>query len=286
MSESTASPARRHAWLRWLAYTLGACALLTLAAWIVVPPVVRSQLESRLTAALGRPTTVEAVAFDPFHLRLTVRKLAIADRNGPLPFFAFDVLVADLSLASVWRRAPVLDALKVTRPSLSLARDRDGRYNIEDLIEQALAGPSEPTHFSLNNIEIDDGSIAFDDGVTGRKHELAGLDIGIPFLSSLRYQVDIRVTPRMNGTLNGSRFTLGGSTLPFADSPEATLDIDLVALPLPSYVAYLPAKPPFEVAGGTLTTHLQVRRGRFAACLADARRSRVTLIARPRDRRR
>ena len=125
MSESTASPARRHSWLRWLA--LGACALLTLVAWIAVPPVVRAQLESRLTTALGRPTTVEAVSFDPFALRLTVRKLAIADRGAPLPLFAFDELVADLSAASVWHRAPVFDALRITHPAISLSRDRDGR---------------------------------------------------------------------------------------------------------------------------------------------------------------
>ena len=258
MSEPTATPSRRHVWLRRIAWTLGALALLVVAAWLAVPPLVRSQLESRLTAGLDRPTTVEAVAFDPFRLRLTVRKLAIADRKGPLPLFAFDELVADLSWASLWHRAPVLDALKVTRPSASLARDPDGRYSIQDLIDQALAGPSDPVHFSLNNIEIDDGSIAFDDGVTGRKHVLAGLDLGIPFLSSLHYQVDIRVTPRMTGTLNGSRFALGGSTVPFAELPEATLDIDLDALPLPSYVAYLPAKPPFDVAGGTLTTQLKL----------------------------
>ena len=40
------------------------------------PPV---QLESRLTEALGRPTTIESVAFDPLRLRLTIRNFAIAD---------------------------------------------------------------------------------------------------------------------------------------------------------------------------------------------------------------
>jgi hypothetical protein len=257
MSESTARPVRRP-WVRWLLYVVGAFALVTLGAWLMVPPIVRSQLESRLTAALGRPTTVEAVSFNPFELRLTVRKLAIADGNAARPIFAFDELVADLSAASIWHRAPVLDALRITRPTLSLARDGDGRLNAQDLIESAMAPSPEPLRFSLNNIEIDDGSIAFDDGVTGRKHSLAALNVGIPFLSSLPYQTDIRVTPRISGTFNGARFGLGGSTEPFAQRPEATLDIDLEALALPAYVVYLPVKPPIELASGTLTTHFTI----------------------------
>src|SRR5437867_12966458 len=100
MPESTASASRYGPWLRRLAYAVGAIALLTILAWLAVPPIVRAQLESRLTAALDRPTTVEAVAFDPFGLRLTIRKLVIADRAGPRPLFAIDELVADLSSAS------------------------------------------------------------------------------------------------------------------------------------------------------------------------------------------
>ncbi len=257
MTQPTATPSPRP-WPRRIALALGALALLTLGAWLAVPPIVRAQIESRLTAALGRPTTVEAVAFDPFRLRLTVGKLAIADRAGARPLLAVDEIVADLSSASVWHRAPVLDALRIVRPSLALARDRDGRYDVQDLIDRALAEPREaPPALSLNNIEIDDGSIAFDDGVTGRRHELAALDVGIPFLSSLPYQTDVRVTPRMNGRFNGARFALSGTTTPFGEHREATLDVDVDALALPDYVAYLPAKPRFQLAAGTLTTRLK-----------------------------
>ncbi len=162
-------PPRR--WLMRLAVVVGAFVALIAVAWLAVPPIVRSQLESRLTEALGRKTTVEAVDFNPFSLRLTLRKLAIADTSGTARLLAIDEVIADLSTASVWHRAPVLDALKLTRPTVSLARDRDGRYSVQDLIDQIVARAADPTpRFSLNNIEIDDGSIAFDDGATGRKH--------------------------------------------------------------------------------------------------------------------
>ncbi|CAG0969469.1 hypothetical protein BURK1_01149 [Burkholderiales bacterium] len=251
--------AARHRWLRRAAIAVGAFAAIVVLAWLVVPPVARSQLESRLTEALGRKTTVDAVAFNPFLLRVTVRRLAIADSAGPAPLLAIDELVADLSSASIWHRAPVLDSLKLVRPSLSLSRDRDGRYNVQDLIDAALAAPEGPTFgFSLNNIEVDAGAIAFDDGVAGRKHLLDALDVGLPFLSSLPYQADIRVNPRLGGAFNGTRFALGGSAVPFADRPEAALDVDVDALPLKEYVAYLPAMARVDLAGGALTTRLKV----------------------------
>ena len=257
-SESTAVPVLGRRWLRRLGFGVGGLAALILVAWLAVPPIARAQLESRLTDVLGRPTTVESVKFNPLQLRLSVFKLAVAESVGPQPLLTVDALVADFSAASIWHRAPVLDALILVRPRASLARERDGRYSIQDLIDKALAPTVEPVRFSLNNIEIDDGQIAFADGTTGRKHELAALNIGIPFLSSLPYQTAILVTPRVAGTFNGSHFALSGTSVPFAEHREATLDIDVDALLLPPYVAYLAAKPRFDLTSGALTTKLKV----------------------------
>ena len=62
----------------------------------------------------------------------------------------------------------------------------------------------------------------------------------------------------MEGTFNGSRFALKRSATPFAERRETTLDIDLDALQLPPYVAYLPSRPTVDLAGGTLTTRLKI----------------------------
>jgi len=87
--------------VRWLFYVAGSIALLVLAVWIAVPPIARAQLETRLTEALGRSTTVESVAFDLNGLRLVVRNLVIADETAQRPLFAVDQLVADVSAATL-----------------------------------------------------------------------------------------------------------------------------------------------------------------------------------------
>lgn len=262
MNDGAAAPelrTPRSRWARRLAWTVFALALLLLATWLAVPPLLRSQLESRLSDALGRKTTVESVAFNPFTLRVTIRGFSIADTAGPRPLLAFEELDADLSSASIVHRAPVLDALRIVRPSVALSRDKEGRTNVDDLIERALSGPEgPPPRFSLNNIEVEDGTVTFADGVAGREHRLASFALGIPFLSSLPYQTEIRVTPRAEGSFNGSPVALAGSTVPFAAPPEASLRLDLDDLPLKDYLGYLPAKPRVDLADGKLTTRLEL----------------------------
>ena len=257
MSEIPFSASPFHRWLRRLAVAVAIIAALIVLAWLAVPPIVRSQLESRLTEALGRTTTVKEVAFDPFKLSVTLRNVAIDEASTHV--LTIEEIVADVSSASIWHRAPVLDALKVRHPVLVLARDAQGRYNLQDLIDRALAPSDGPMpRFSVNNIEIESGTLTFDDGVAKRKHTLESLGIGIPFLSSLPYETDIKVTPHVKGIVNGSRFDLDGATTPFAERREAALDVDLDGLPLAQYVAYLPARSRYDLGSGALTTRLKV----------------------------
>ena len=250
----------RSRWVRRLAYAASAIALLILAVWVAVPQIARTQLETRLTAALGRKTTVESVGFDLARLRLVVRNLEIADEPAQRQLFAVDDVTADVSAASLWQRAPLFDAVKLTRPRILLARARDGHYNVQDLVDRALApGPAgPPPQFAFNNIEIEDGAITLDDQLAGRRHEIRNLTIAVPFVSSLPYAANIRVTPRVDGTLNGSHFSLRGSATPFAERRETTLDIDIDALELPPYLAYVPSRPTLDLARGTLTTRLTI----------------------------
>jgi uncharacterized protein involved in outer membrane biogenesis len=244
-------PPRR--WLLRIAVGLGVIAGLIVLSWLAVPPLVRGQVETRLTAALDRKTTLERVDFNPFKLRLALHKLAVAG------LVSVDEVDADISSASLWHRAPVLDALRLVRPSVTLSRDAAGRYNVQDLVDGASSRPDGPTPgFSLNNIEIEDGAVAFDDGMTGSKHRIDKLAIGVPFLSTLPYETDITVRPHLAGTFNGSHFSLTGSAVPFAQHREAAIDVDLDALPLPAYVAYLPRKPRVDLASGALTTRIKV----------------------------
>ena len=63
--------------------------------------------------------------------------------------FHFDALDVDVSSASLWRRAPVLDAVRLTRPHDHARRATPtARYDIQDLID-ALCKPSDGPHAAV-----------------------------------------------------------------------------------------------------------------------------------------
>jgi uncharacterized protein involved in outer membrane biogenesis len=235
-------------------------AVLAILGFFVVPSIVKSKLESYVTEATGRTATLGKVEFNPFNLRGKLSDFTLLHRASGEALFHFDALDVDVSAASLWRLAPVFDALRLTRPTITYARNADGTYDIQDLID-ALFKPSDaPTpQFSFNNIEIDGGAVSLDDRLHRRKVALANLAIGIPFLSSLPHDAEIRVNPSFEGTLDGARFTLKGLTSsPFGDRKEAAVDIEFDALALPGHVQYVPLPQGLKLADGALTTRLKL----------------------------
>ncbi|MBS0320899.1 MAG: DUF748 domain-containing protein [Proteobacteria bacterium] len=256
-------PIRRRRWLRRVAVAGGIVAAVLVAAWLGVPVLARHLLETRLADALHRPVAVTDVRFNPLTLEAEIQGgvIGAAPGAGPdaRPLLTFRTLAAQFSLASLWHRAPVVDRLTLTGPQLALTRKADGTYSVQDLVDEWLGGPpGPPARFSLNNIQVQGGTIDFADEPAHREHEVRDLTIGIPFLSSLDYQTKIQVMPRVAATVNGSAFSLTGTTTPFAAERDAALDIDLDNVSLPEYAAYLPFKLRGRLAAGTLTTRAKL----------------------------
>jgi len=259
MPDTTAVRSR---WLRRLRNVfvgvIAAVALIAALGFFAVPPLARTQIEKLATQALGRQATLGHVAFNPFTLKATLSDFRVANRDGNQTLLAFDTLEADLSSASLWHRAPVFDALRLNGPRLDLIRNADGTYSISDLIERALAEPGgPPPRFSLNNIEIENGTVSLDDRQQRRSVAATHLALGIPFLSSLPYDAQIHVTPHFEATIDNAHLALAGdATTPFADTREATLALDLDGFPLARYVEYVPLPRGVKLKDGALTTRL------------------------------
>ncbi len=244
--------------LRAAIVVLGACVLFVAAGYLLGPPLVRWQLARQLSRLLHRPVTVESVAVNPFRLAATIRGLTIRERDGSADAVRIEELFANVSSATFYRFAPVLDALTVTRPALSVVRFPDRTYNWQDLVEEFVLAPSKgpPKKFALYNIRVLDGSIRFDDRLVGRQHEVAELVVGVPFLSNLSSAIDVDVKPELSGRANGTPFALQGGTKPFKDTLETTLELKFEALPIPDYLDYSPVALPFALPSGKLDTDL------------------------------
>ncbi|HEY6895281.1 MAG TPA: DUF748 domain-containing protein, partial [Rhodanobacteraceae bacterium] len=240
-------------------------ALYALLGFLVLPTLLKPRLETGLSERTGRHATLGRIEFNPFTLHARLSDFNLSDRDPRQPFVRFATLDLDIAPASVRYRAPVLDAIRLERPQIALTRNEDGTSSVDDLAHAKPAagtgtGTGAPMSFSLNNIEIDDGSVTLDDRVHGRRLVASALGIGIPFVSNLPHDATIRVTPHLQGALDGTRFALkANGSSPFLDRREATLDLDFDALPLARYAEYVALPGGVLVADGALTTRLKLR---------------------------
>ena len=228
---------------------------------LIAPPLLRGKIASELSKKLHRPVTIEQIKLNPYTLTVTVRGFLMREKQGQIPALSFDELFVNLELRSLIRLAPVIKELRLVKPYVNLVRHPDLKYNIQDLIDEFTSGPSGPTPgFALNNIQIIDGKIDFDDQPEQTKHSITALKIGLPFISSLPSDVEIKVKPEFAAVINGSPFHLAGdSTTPFKDSLESTLSIKLDKLEIAKYLEYSPVTLNFKVPSGQLNGKITAR---------------------------
>ena len=230
--------------------------------FFAAPPLIKSQLQTRLGSMFQRPVTLGAVHFNPYTLRLGIDRLHIGDRDGHSPFVDIDQLIVGASWSSLFRMAPVLDVLTLQHPQLHITRIGDQQFNFTDLIDRFAGKPTDPkappARFALSNISVHDGDITFDDKVLNTSHRIDHLELGIPFVANLPHDTDVFVQPLLAMQVDGSPIHIGGQTKPFSDSHESAIDFYLDHLDLPRYLSYVPTPLPVAIPAGQLSAQLKL----------------------------
>lgn len=255
-----------HRAFKWIGWSVLAVVGLAGVAWVGVPPLLKSQVEQRASAALGRPVQVGRIDFQPWTLALTVEQLAIGAAPGapsPEPLLKIARLHANADLRSVLNLAPVLTALEIDQPEVRLTRTAAGRYDIDDLIARFSAPTpaqpdAKPAQFALYNVQLRGGQVTFDDQPLQRQHVLNDLTLAVPFLSNLPSQVDIEVTPRLAFKLDGTAFDSSAKARPFAAARTTEAQFKLAPFDLAPWLGYWPDALPVKLQKGALQADLSL----------------------------
>src|SRR5919109_2371282 len=229
---------------------------------LITPPILRHVLSKQLTAQFHRDVTIQQIRINPYALSATIRGFLMKERQSSTTAVSFDELYLNLQVWSVFRLAAVVKEIRLVRPYINLIRNEDRTYNYQDLIKEFTSGPPRPPgptpRFALNNIEVLDGKIDFDDRPEQTKHTISSIKIGVPFISSIPSQVDITVHPAFYALVNGAPFQIDGETKPFKDSRESTIHLSIDKLQIPKYIEYSPVELNFKVPSGHLNSKLTV----------------------------
>ena len=114
-----------------------------LLAWLVLPLWLRGFAQAQASAQLGRQVTIQDLRINPLRLSVGIDGVTIAgaaDDSHPQLKLAHADINADLR--SLWRLAPVIEAVELQGLEIRLARVADGRYDIDDIL--ARLRPAEP----------------------------------------------------------------------------------------------------------------------------------------------
>lgn len=232
--------------------------LITVFGFLILPLIIKSQAQHLIADKLGRAATIDKVEVNPFKLTVMVRGFSMKEAQGDAEFAGFEALKLDLSARSMLRLAPIVQEVRLTRPSVHLAREGANRYNIDDIISRLASQPpsEEPARFSINNIQVEDGRVRFEDKPAGTSHAIADIKLGVPFVSSLPSDVEIFVEPLLSAKVNDTPLLLKGKARPFAEPKEAIMELNLDGVDLTRYMHYLPFEPRFKMPSARLDLHL------------------------------
>ncbi|HEY0845566.1 MAG TPA: DUF748 domain-containing protein [Noviherbaspirillum sp.] len=232
--------------------------LYALLGFLVLPAVVKSQLENFAAEKLQRALSIGKVDINPFSLRMTLSDVKLNERDSDAVFASFDTLTANLSTESLFRLAPVVQQVYLARPYVHLVHKDAHAYNVDDIIRMLADQPpsEEPSRFSAYNIQVEDGRIDFEDKPASARHVVSELKLGIPFISSLPSQVDIFVEPLLSANVNGAPLSVQGKARPFANPADAVVSFDLRDLDITRYLGYLPFRPNVKVPSARLDLQL------------------------------
>lgn len=190
MTETTPPPRSPSSpWPRRLLWAGTTLTVLLAGSWAAVPPLVQ-YYAGQWAQGLGRQLTFGEVVFEPWALRVTLRDIRLADRNGSALLAAKGLRLDAEALPLLLGRV-VLDELTLEAPQLLASRDAGGQWNwarfAADAAGPAKAEPkdSEPLRLQIARLAIKQGRIQLQDALAGGLHrQVLPLDLQLKDLST------------------------------------------------------------------------------------------------------
>lgn len=245
---------------RFLKWSAGVVLGLGLLGFFAAPPLLQMILVKQLSAYLHREVSIENIDINPFALTTKIDGLSVKDVGGK-EAVGFDEFFVNLSVLSIAQAAPIVDEIHLRGLRVAVARVADGKYDISDLLDEWMK-PAEPDvksslpRFSVNNIQLLDARLVFDDQPVGKVHTVSAINLRLPFISSMAYKADALVTPYFSANFGDAPILLEAVSKPFSEGRESEIRVDIDKFNLASLQPYVPSTVPLHLVNGTVDSEL------------------------------
>jgi len=243
-------------WARWVVRAGMLLVIWIFAGFFAFPPVIRNQLQKRLTVQLNREVTVGKVRFNPLVLSVTLENFSVAEANGG-QFIGWRRLYVNFDAFSFLTREWRFQDIELEGFSGHVAVAKDGKLNFADLLA-TLTHPSEPNEppqptwpLSIRRLAINEAQLNYSDA---SRAEMFNTVVG-PTTISLQdfYTGGPKQAPGefTATTESGEKFTWRGavSLSPLKSSGE----VELSQFALKKYAPYYADRVRFDLLDGRLS---------------------------------
>ena len=103
---------------------------------------------------------------------------------------------------------------------------------------------------------VRNGEVDFNDVPLRTTHRIRGLELAVPFVSSLPSQRDIDVEPLLAFTLDGNRFDSGAVATPFGEQGSGKATLKFERFDVAPFFGYVPQGLPLQPKGALLSAEL------------------------------
>lgn len=255
---------------RRLAVVVALLAAFTVVGFFVLPPIVKSQLEKRLSAELDRKVTVEKVRVNPYALSLTLEDFAIRERDGKSVFVGWRRLYVNFgALASIWGEW-VLSDIELEGFEAHGQLNADQSFNFSDLLKKFAPKAGEPPGKPGRPIRI--GRL----DVSQARISISDLSQATPFatvLGPLTFTVTgFRTVSQRGAPYRFEAVTELGEKLAWSGTLQAEPfrsvgELHVENIVLPKYSPYYAQKVQADLVSGTLSV-----RGHYELSLDEKQR--------------
>ncbi len=265
---------------RWLVVLLALLVVFTVVGFFVLPPVIKSQAEKRLSAELGRTVTIGKVAVNPYALEVTIENFSIHEKDAASTFVGWRRIHVDFAALASLRGEWVLSEITLDGFTGRVAINADQSLNFSDILARFEPKPgaapaaapapkpkdSAPRPLRIAKLSVTDARLDFSDASLPRKFATT---IGpVSFTTT-----ELRVPSAIGAPYSFEAVTEAGERIAWSgtlhSSPVASNgQFAIENILLPKYAPYYAHRTQADLIDGKLTA-----RGRYEVSLADGRRT-------------
>jgi AsmA protein len=218
-------------------WVLGGVVLLAVAAVAIFaatfdPNKYRGEVERLVKEHTGRTLQLKGpieMAFWP-SLGARVSGVALSERQADREFLSLASAHASVGLLPLLRGEVVVDRVRVAGLKAQIVKDKDGRFNFQDLLEarpgEKPAAPPEkkaeaggPVKFDIAGIQIENAALAYRDLASGQDLSLSGFNLETGRIAeNAQGKVDLSTSLKRNSPPLEAKLALNGT---YSLKPEA-----------------------------------------------------------------